>query len=405
MSKEPQVQLGQDPHIGVAARVRLTKPYDPVSSLQAIRSNPHIVHYKLDWNESTICPSPKVFEALQRFLNGNNRIEWYPDLGHDELYQRIGNYADCRTENILITNGSDDALSLICQTYLDPGEMVVAPFPTYKHFLQFAELAGACLSMIRRDDPYSVSLDDIRSAIDDRTKIVYLANPNNPTGTLFEPAEINQLAGLYPHVLFLVDEAYYEFSESSCARFIAQTPNMVVTRSFSKCFGLASLRIGYIIAPELIIRDLRRIHNPKSVNKMAQIAAAAALSDYDYYRRYVDEIKRAAVMTKRFFDEHGIACRLSHANFVLIKVENPECFAGRLRDAGVHVRDRSAQLHGTVRLSLGTLEQMQQVLQRLKDVLKEPHLRQATPSIQRVRPLRPQRIEERSTCDPPPEAS
>jgi hypothetical protein len=85
MSKEPQVQLGQDPHIGVAARVRLTKPYDPVSSLQAIRSNPHIVHYKLDWNESTICPSPKVFEALQRFLNGNNRIEWYPDLGHDEL--------------------------------------------------------------------------------------------------------------------------------------------------------------------------------------------------------------------------------------------------------------------------------------------------------------------------------
>ena len=401
MSQEPQSRSDPEAHIGVAARVRLTKPYDPVSSLHAIASNPRIVHYKLDWNESTIAPSPKVFEALRRFLNGDSRIEWYPDLGHDDLYQKIAEYVGCRTEQVLITNGSDDALNLICQTYLDSGDGVVAPFPTYTHFLQFAELAGADLRMIRKEDPFSISLREIGLAIDDRTKIVYLANPNNPTGALLKPTGIHQLADRHPRVLFLVDEAYFEFSGSSCTRFIGYAPNVVVTRSFSKCFGLAGLRIGYVVASESIIRDLRRVHNPKSVNKMAQVAAAAALGDRDYYRDYVAEVKRAAAMIKRFCDERCIACRISHANFVLIQLENPEWFVGRLHEAGVHVRDRSAQLPGTIRLTVGTSEQMQEVLWRLRDVMNEFHLRQASSSSLRPKPVRLKRIEKRSEGDPP----
>jgi histidinol-phosphate aminotransferase len=369
MSKEQLSPPDDVARPAVAARVRSAKPYDPVSSLQAININRRMTHYKLDWNESTVAPSPRVFEALRRFLDAASPIHWYPDPGHVELHLRISEYAGCRTGQILVTNGSDDALALLCQTYLDGGDEVVAPFPTYTHFLQFAELAGARLRPIRKEDPFSVSPRDIEAAIGGRTKVVYLANPNNPTGTLLPPEAIFRMAARHPGTLFIVDEAYYEFCGSSCAGLTGSAPNLAVTRSFSKCFGLAGLRIGYVVAAEEIIGDLRRVHNPKSINQMAQVAAAAALEDIDYYRRYVSEVRSAAALTQRFCEAHGLRCRNSHANFVLIGLENPVLVARRLRDAGVHVRDRSAQLPGMIRLTLGTVEQMREVLLRLENVL------------------------------------
>ena len=368
-TKEPGIRIDDTTGPGVARRVRSTKPYDPVSSLQSIACNRRLTHYKLDWNESTIEPAPGVLEALRHFLDSNSMLHWYPDCRHEELYRKLAEYTGCRIGQLLVTNGSDDALALVCQTYLDPGDEVVAPFPTYKHFLQFAELTGASLRLVRKDDPFSVSLRDVEAAIDDRTKIVYLANPNNPTGILHEPADIFRLAARHLRVLFLIDEAYYEFSGCSCAMMTGSIPNLVVTRSFSKCFGLAGLRIGYLAAPEEIVEDLLRVHNPKSINKMAQIAALAALEDLDYYGGYVREVKRAAIMTQRFCRERAIPCRLSHANFVLIGLKNPSLIAERLREAGVHVRDRSSQLPGMIRLTLGTSEQMEEVLSRLGKVL------------------------------------
>jgi histidinol-phosphate aminotransferase len=356
--------------------------------LQAIRDNPGVVHYKLDWNESTVAPSPKVFAALRRFLDAESRVHWYPDPGHEELHLRISEYVGCRSGQVLVTNGSDDALALICTTYLDGGDEVVAPFPTYTHFLQFAELAGACLRLIRKEDPFSVSLPDIEAAISGRTKIVYLANPNNPTGTLLPPEGILRLAGRHPRILFLVDEAYYEFSGASCAAMAGAAPNLAVTRSFSKCFGLAGLRIGYVVAAAEVIGNLRRMHNPKSVNRMAQVAAAAALDDLGYYRRYVSEVKAAAALTKRFCDAHGVPCRLSHANFVLIGMENPLLVARRLREAGVHVRNRSAQLPGMIRLTVGTVEQMREVLAMLAKALPGCDLQPTGSRAPRPEPIR-----------------
>lgn len=369
MSLEPKHWVDDTARPLVAKRVEQAKPYDPVSSLQMIAATPQLTHYKLDWNEATVEPSPHVFRALRKYLDDGCRLHWYPDPCHPELLHRISGYVGCRAEHLLVTSGSDDALALACQTYLDPGDGVVAPFPTYKHFLQFAELAGACLRLIRNADPFSAGLHDLETAIDERTKIVYLANPNNPTGVLIPPAEIFELTRRHPHALFLVDEAYYEFSGCSCAAMTGALPNLMITRSFSKCFGLAGLRIGYIVAAEDVIGNLRRVHNPKSINKMAQVAAAAALEDLDYYRRYAAEIKRSAAMTKRFCDEHNIFCRPTHANFILLKLDQPGRVAVRLRQAGVHVRDRSSQLPGMVRITLGTPEQMQEILLRLENVL------------------------------------
>ncbi len=359
-----------------------------------------MAHHKLDWNESTIPPSPEVFKALQRFLADGDTMHWYPPFPCDgELLRRITEYTSCRPDNILITNGSDDALSLACQTYLDPGDEVVAPFPTYRHFLQFAELAGARVGLIRKEDPFSVSLQDVESGIAGRTKIVYLANPNNPTGILFEPAQISRMASRHLQVLFLVDEAYYEFSGFSCTPFLKNTPNIMVTRSFSKCFGLAALRLGYVLASTGIIRDLLRVHNPKSTNIMAQIAAAAALGDLDYYHDYVAEVGRAAAMTKRFCDEHGILCRLTHANFVLMTIDHPERTVAKLRSAGVHVRNRSSQLPGMIRLTVGTSKQMEDVLLRLKAVVKEERLPPGNPATIGSGPAKP-RQGGRVVCNP-----
>lgn len=369
--KEPQSRIDDTTGPSVAMRVQSVKPYDPVSSLQAIKCNRDLIHYKLDWNESTIEPSPRVFEALRHFLDSNSLIQWYPDFCHEELHLKLSQYVGCRTEQILVTNGSDDALTLICRTYLDPGDGVLAPFPTYGHFLQFAELTDACVRLVRKDNPFSISLQDIEAAIDERTKIVYLANPNNPTGILYKPVEIFRLIGRHPRILFLIDEAYYEFSGSSCAAMTCSAPNAIVTRSFSKCFGLAGLRIGYLVATEEIVDNLLRVHNPKSINKMAQIAAAAALDDLDYYRTYIGEVKEAAAMIKRFCDERGIPCRLSQANFALIGLKKPALVARRLREAGVHVRDRSSQLPGMIRITLGTTQQMPEILLRLENVLNE----------------------------------
>lgn len=387
-------------HPCIADRVRSTKPYDPVSSLQAIASNPHTAHYKLDWNESTIAPSPKVFEAMQRFLEAEGRLHWYPDSEHKELYLQLSTYAGCSSDQLLVANGSDEGLALVCRVYLDPGDEVVAPFPTYKHFLQFAELEGAALRLIRKADPFSVSLRDVEEAFTERTKIVYLANPNNPTGVLFQPEAIVQLAGRHPRILFLVDEAYFEFSGASCARMIGSAENVAVTRSFSKCFGLAGLRLGYVMASAAIIGGLRRVHNPKSVNRMAQVAAVAALEDLDYYRRYVAAVQQASRLTRRFCETQGIPCRPTHANFVLIQLEDPVWVTERLRDAGVHVRDRSSQLPGMIRLTVGTPEQMREVLSRLTRVLDEyTSLHHGSPVL-RQRRAHVQWAEDRPSPDP-----
>ncbi len=359
----------------VSERVRDLKPYDPVSSLDRIKNNPAITHFKLDWNETTIPPSPEVKNALLEYLNNGSRLEWYPEMYSKVLFDRLSEYAGCRASQLLVTNGSDDALDLICQSYLDSTDNVVSPVPTYNHFLQFAQRTGAEVKKVPGESAWFHSLKDISRAVDENTKIVYLVNPNNPTGNVYSPAEVYQLAKRHPNVLFISDEAYYEFAQVSCARLVDELDNLVVTRSFSKCFGLAGLRIGYLMAPEPVIKNLRRVFNPKSVNIMAQIAAVAALGDLPYYRRYVRQVKRSAALVKEFCERRGIPCRPTYANFILVQFENAPEMARKLADVGVHIRDRSKYLPGTLRFGLGTEEQTQEVLSRLGKLLDDPATR------------------------------
>ncbi|MBM4320583.1 MAG: histidinol-phosphate aminotransferase family protein, partial [Deltaproteobacteria bacterium] len=248
------------PQVAVARDVQEVRPYEAVSSLDQILSRPGQQPLKLDWNESTIPPSPRVIERILAFLQNSHHLNWYPDLNARKLVTALAGYTGRSEEQILVTNGSDDALDLICKTYLDAGERVLLPYPTYTHFLVHAGARGVYFDPVTYDDPFCGQPERLINALTGRTKLVYLVNPNNPTGVLFHPEEIAHLLQQAPRTLFVVDEAYYEFCGVTAAQMVDHFPNLVVTRTFSKSFGIAGLRVGYVLAHREVIQELRRLH-------------------------------------------------------------------------------------------------------------------------------------------------
>ncbi len=360
-------------NLEVADVVKGLKPYEPVSSLPRILERPEIEHFKLDWNESTIPPSPKVKKAIQSYLDGKLGLNIYPQLFSTNLRLRLQSYVGYPADHILVTNGSDDALDLICKTYLNPGDRVLSPYPTYTHFLLYAKSRGAVIDKISCDDNLNFDLEMIREQITTETKIVYLVNPNNPTGTLYNLEELSGLLASAPHTLFLLDEAYYEFARQSGIELVGAFDNIVVTRSFSKAFGLAALRVGYMVGQPSVMKQLGCLYNPKSVNQVAQVAAAAALDDLPYYQRYVDEVDKAKELLERWCERNGLSFINTPGNFVMIRVERTKEVVEKLAEEGVYVRDRSSfpALANVFRLSVGTVEQTKEVIRRLIKVLTE----------------------------------
>ena len=355
----------------VAAALRDMRPYDPVSSLPAILENPQIEHYKLDWNECTLPPSPKVRKALQVALDGMVHLNYYPQLFAQDLRLRLQSYVGYPADHILVTNGSDDALDLISKTYLNSGDRVLSPYPTYTHCLLFAQSRGAIIDKVMPKNPFAVDVEGLLDEIHPDTKIIYLVSPNNPTGQVYEEADVLRIAQAAPQAIVIVDEAYWEFSQSTRVDLISRLPNLIITRTFSKVFGLAALRVGYVIAQPKVIEELTRLHNPKSVNQLAQVAAAAALDDLDYYDRYVEQVTRSKKLFGRWCQSHNIEYHDTPANFGVVRVERVKEVVDGLAARGVYVRDRSSfpGLEGCFRINLGTVEQTTQVILHFEQVL------------------------------------
>jgi histidinol-phosphate aminotransferase len=348
------------------------KPYDATSSLAKIANRGGAEEsFKLDWNETTIAPSPLVMEALARFLSGQHHINWYPDTEATVLRERISEYVGLPSDHILVTNGSDDALDLVCRTYVDPRDQVLAPKPTYTHFLVFAGQRGAQITSVFGETPFVRNDEGILSSIGYNTKLIYLVSPNNPTGIVYPVETVRAILEAAPHAVVIVDEAYFEFAGETVVELVRQYSNLVVTRTFSKAFGIAGVRVGYAMAQPSVIADLKRLHNPKSVNALGQVAAAAALEDRAYMERYVAEVTQAKQMLVDFFTERGILCRTTPANYVLVRVPDAGRFSEMLSEQGIYIRDRSSipQMRNYVRMSVGTREQTRVVCERIDRVL------------------------------------
>lgn len=360
--------------IDVAAPIRQLKPYQVVSSLEHIHARPEQVPHKLDWNEATVPPSPRVIEAISAFLGNTHHLNWYPVLNSTNLIERLARFHGVPGERMLITNGSDDALDTVCKTYLDAGDPVLVASPTYQHFLVFAQSRGAEIVHHYADDPFATDVDGLIAALAAvRPKVFYLVNPNNPTGTLYRPDEIARLLEAAPGTLVIVDEAYSEFAGCSAIGLLHEYSNLIVTRTFSKAYGMAGLRIGYALAHERVVEDLRRVFNPKSVNVLAQVGAMAALDDQKWLRWYIGEVDAAKALMAEWFAARGLEFRTTPANFVMVRFDQAAWVVRLLMEEGVYVRDRShvPHLSGFVRYSVGTVEQTHDVLTRTGRVLDQ----------------------------------
>ncbi|MCA9525977.1 MAG: histidinol-phosphate aminotransferase family protein [Myxococcales bacterium] len=359
--------------IEVAGPIRHLKPYQAVSSLEHIHARPEQAPLKLDWNEATVPPSPRVIEAITAFLGNTHHLNWYPVLNSTNLIERLSAFYGVPGDRLLITNGSDDALDTVCKTYLDPGDPVLVASPTYQHFLVFAQARGAEIVHHYAPDPFTKDVAGLKAALEQiQPRVFYLVNPNNPTGVLYDADEVATLLAAAPKTLVIVDEAYSEFAGRTALHLLETYSNLVVTRTFSKAYAMAGLRIGYCFGHEQTIQDLRRVFNPKSVNVLAQIGAMAALADQDYLKAYVAEVDASKRIMAQWFESRGFTFRWTPANYVMVRFDRAPWVVRLLREAGVYVRDRSqiSHLPGYVRFSVGTVEQTLDVLRRLEIALE-----------------------------------
>jgi len=198
------------------------KPYSPTSSRDKIdNKKSEKKPLKLDWNEATIQPSPRVKEAILKALSeSSNIINWYPELYSKKLKQKLAKYTERKSSEIIVTNGSDDGLELICKVFLDNNDEVIVSYPTYTHFLTYVKSRGAKIIKAESPNVFHPTISSIIENITPFTKLIYIVNPNNPTGTLFSKQEIERILKIATNSIVLIDEAYFEFAKETVVSLI-----------------------------------------------------------------------------------------------------------------------------------------------------------------------------------------
>jgi len=316
----------------------------------------------LDSNERLGKPNKNVIRQMTDFARSGN-MQRYPEYG--DLQKAIARYVGINRSSILITSGSDQAISLVFRTFADVGDAVIIPSPTFSMYGITAQACGNIIKQVRYSDgPISYPTRRVLSAITSKVKLIVICNPNNPTGTLTPLSDIQKIAQKATSATVLVDEAYVEFSKVSCVKLIKTYPNIVITRTFSKAFGLAGTRIGYIIANPTYIRELNKLRGPYDVNSFANIAAAAALGDRGDMERYVSAVMtQSKPVLETFFSANKISFSPSAANFLLIYPANAAQVEKILRNNGILVRRfNSAGLANALRITIGTMKETNQFI-------------------------------------------
>jgi len=321
---------------------------------------------RLDFNENTVGCPPEVVRTLRRALSAE-MLTRYPE--YDESRRTLAKYFGVAPEQMLLTNGTDDAIKMICDTFVGPGETLLVPAPTFPVYEFFHNVAGGRIVRIRYDEDFRLPVDKFIAALLRRTRWVALANPNNPTGTQIPKSALKAILAAAPRTVVLVDEAYFDFSGETVLPWIREYPNLVVTRTFSKAFGLAAVRLGCLFANPELAEALHRAQNPFAVNALALLCACVAIRHEDYVRRYVAEVKANRAELCRWLESVEIPYIPSSANFVLTRVgERAPEIARRLRSEGILVRDWSYDPHlqGYLRFTIGSAGQTRRLIEELE---------------------------------------
>jgi histidinol-phosphate aminotransferase len=320
---------------------------------------------RLDFNENTLACSPKVKAALEGITAAD--LTRYPEREPVEVL--VAQHFGLNPEEVMLTNGVDEAIHVLCQAFLDVDDELLLPVPTYTMYEIYASATDARLVKVQAAEDFSFPFEGMLKAITPRTKLIAIANPNSPTGSVATREQILQIAEAAPGALILVDEAYFHFYGETVMDLIGTVPNLIVARTFSKAYGLASLRVGLLAGTVKNLRWVRRVLSPYSVNTVALTCLAAAIEDQEYLQWYVGEVKQARAEFLTMLASIGIRYWPTQANFVLVNVGvNHKQLVAELCQEGILVRDRSADpgCDGYVRITIGTRDQMQRAIPVLK---------------------------------------
>lgn len=325
---------------------------------------------RLDFNENTFAPSPRVQAVLSKIAADS--LTKYPEREHVERI--VAAHFSLAPEAVLLTNGVDEALHLVCETYLESQDEVIVVTPAFSMYRLYAEMTGAKVRSVQADSTLQFPYQQVRDAITPQTRLIMVASPNNPTGSVIDSEQVLELAALAPHAALLVDEAYYHFHGKSVLNETQSVTNLLVARTFSKAYGLAGLRIGLLVGHPDAMRFVRKVSSPYNVNSIALECLPEALADEAYINWYADQVSQSQALAERALTQLKVPYWPTHANFILMNIGSQhKAFVESMRRQGVLVRDRSSDpgCDGCVRITLGTVEHTQRGLTALENTLKE----------------------------------
>ncbi|MCZ8515700.1 histidinol-phosphate transaminase [Paenibacillus filicis] len=354
--------------------VRQIKPYSPGKPIWEVKRELGLEEVvKLASNENPLGPSPKAVEAIIRSLSELHR---YPDVLASELKQELARRLGLSERELIVTNGADELITLISETYLEPGDDIVIPAPVFGEYEFGAKLMGANVKAVPLEPGFGYDVSRLLAAVTPRTKLLYLCSPHNPAGTYLPAKELDRLLAALPEkVLLVLDAAYSHYATAEDytdgLEHVRAGRQVLVLQTFSKIYGLAGIRVGFGAAPAAVIESILKVKEPFNVNALAQAAAAAALADEAHLEasRRLNTAGREQLYAA--FRKLGIPYTESMSNFVLCQPgPAADSIAAQLLSRGIIVRSGGTWgLPEHIRVSVGTAEENDKFIRALDEIM------------------------------------
>lgn len=339
-----------------------------LKSIKGYDTPPYIENFlmKLDTNENILGPSPKVIDAIKNITEED--IKFYPAYG--ELAKELADFNNLNANQVLATNGCDEALNYVFDTFISAEDEVITVKPSFAMPKIYANAIGCVYKELEYDEKWVFPTDKLIKNITEQTKLIILTTPNNPTGDAISRESVLKILDKSRHCYVLIDETYTHYTDESFTDLIAEYPNVIITKSFSKDFALAGLRVGYILAIPEIISEIKKIICPFSVNTIAVKAALAALRDKEYFKKVKKEVLTARQLLFEGLKPLAKTVYDGKANFIIADFgEKADFYYSRLLNAGIKIKNFSGhpQLDGYLRISIPSIAQTKEILAILNE--------------------------------------